>query len=70
MNIFAERLNNLLKERGISKYRFAKDIGVSRQTVVRWCNGLTKPNLPRFIKLMNYFDVKASFLLGFKKDIH
>lgn len=42
MNISA-KLSSLMKERGETNYRLAKEIGVSQSTVANWLNG-TMPN--------------------------
>ena len=38
-NKFAERLNNLLYENNITKYRLAKETGISQANISRWENG-------------------------------
>ena len=64
MDIFAKRLNQLIKENKITKYRLAKDIGVNRQSVVFWSEGINEPSISHLHKLAVYFDVSADYLLG------
>ena len=64
MKAFTERLNKLLKENGISKYRLAKDLGVSKQTVSFWCDGINEPKISYLKKMAEYFCVSADYLLG------
>lgn len=59
---FSERLNQLLRERGISAYRLAKDIGVSGQTVSNWKNG-SIPSADQVITVADYFNVSTDYLL-------
>lgn len=65
---FAEILSKLLqeaKEKGISQDNIAQAIGVSRQSLGKWANGVTVPDILDLKKLANYFDVSADYLMGF-----
>lgn len=64
MKIFEERLNKLLSENGISRYKLAKDLGVSKQTVAFWCDGVNEPKISYLKKIAEYFYVSADYLLG------
>ncbi len=64
MEIFTERLNGLIKENGITMYRLAKDIGVNKQTVVFWCDGMSEPKISHLRRIAEYFDVSADYLIG------
>lgn len=68
MDIFVNRLNKLIKENGISKYKLAKDIGVSKQAVLWWCDGVNEPKISYLKKLAEYFDVSADYLLGLEDE--
>lgn len=64
---FAEILSKLLqkaKENGISQEIIAQTIGVSRQSLGKWANGTTVPDILDLKKLAKYFDVSADYLLG------
>lgn len=59
---FAERLQSLLKERHISAYKLAKDIGIAQTQVSSWKKG----NLPSFdniLALSVYFQVSTDYLM-------
>jgi transcriptional regulator with XRE-family HTH domain len=56
------RLNKLIKEKGISKYRLAKDLGVPPSTVRSWINYNISPREPNLEKLANYFKVHPAWL--------
>ncbi len=69
MEIFVERLNKLLKENGVSKYRLAKDIGVSKQAVLWWCDGINEPKISYLKKIAEYFEVTADYLIGLEDEV-
>ena len=64
MEIFANRLQGLLKENRITMYRLAKDFNCSKATITNWCYNLTEPKAPEIVKLAIYFNVTADYLLG------
>jgi transcriptional regulator with XRE-family HTH domain len=57
-----KRLNKLIKEKGISKYKLAKDLGVPPSTVRSWINYNISPREPNLEKLANYFKVHPAWL--------
>ena len=64
MDVFVERLNELLEINKISRYKLAKDLNVNRQTVVFWCTGVNEPKISYLKEMAEYFDVSADYLLG------
>ena len=64
MKIFSERLNELLKDNKVSKYKLAKDIGVSNQAICYWCDGTNEPKITYLVKIADYFGVCTDYLLG------
>ncbi len=68
MDIFVARLNKLLEENKITKYKLAKDINVSKQTVLFWCDGTNEPKISYLKSLAVYFDVSADYLLGLEPE--
>jgi transcriptional regulator with XRE-family HTH domain len=58
----ATRLNKLRKERGITKYKLAKDLGVPVSTVRSWINSDINPREPNIEKLAKYFGVHPAWL--------
>lgn len=67
MKIFAERLFELRKEKGISQAMLAKELQVSYAVVCYWETDRSEPTAPNLVKLANYFDVSVDYLLG-RKD--
>lgn len=68
MQIFTIRLNNLLKENKITKYRLAKDLKLGKATILNWCNGINEPKATQIAEIATYFDVSADYLLGLEDE--
>ncbi len=68
MDVFAIRLNKLIKENQITRYRLAKDIKCSKQSVINWCEGISEPKISYIRILAQYFDVSADYLLGLEDE--
>ncbi len=68
MDIFVSRLNKLLDENKITKYKLAKDINVSKQAVLLWCDGTNEPKISYLKRIAVYFDVSTDYLLGLETE--
>lgn len=68
MDIFVIRLNKLIEENKITKYKLAKDLNVSKQSVLFWCDGTNEPRISVLRQLAVYFDVSADYLLGLEDE--
>lgn len=64
MKIFAERLLDLQKEKGISQAMLAKRLEVSYSVVCYWETNRSEPTAPNLVKIADYFDVSVDYLLG------
>ena len=64
MKIFAERLLELRKEKGLSQASLAKKLQVSMSVVCYWETDKSEPTAPNLVKIANYFDVSVDYLLG------
>lgn len=64
MDIFAIRLNSLIKENNITRYKLAKDLQIGKATVLNWCDGSNEPKVTQIRMLAKYFDVTSDYLLG------
>ncbi len=64
---FGDRINELLKEQGISQSELAKNIGVSQRAVSKWINHQAEPTESSIVNCALYFSVSADFLLGLKE---
>ena len=63
MNL-SDRLQQLVDEKAITKYRLAKDIGVRPAVVGRWLSGENMPSLEKAADIADYFDVSVDYMLG------
>jgi len=63
VSIFAERLNKLMAEKGISRIELANAIGVSQPNITYYLKG-REPGYDRLASLANYFDVTTDYLTG------
>ena len=61
---FANRFNELIAEEGIKSSDLADLLGVARKSVRLWRSGKNFPNYKHLITLMEYFHVRADYLLG------
>lgn len=68
MQIFVDRLNKLIDENKMSKYKLAQDIDVSKQAVLWWCSGVNEPKISYLKKIAEYFDVSCDYLLGLEDE--
>lgn len=59
-----EIFDKLMKDRGLSRYRVAKDTGIAQSTLSEWKTGKTTPKLDKIEVLANYFGVTVDYLLG------
>lgn len=60
---FSDQLTAYRKQAGLSQEQLGEQIGVSRQTVSKWEQGLTTPELDKLIALSRVFDVSIDRLV-------
>lgn len=64
-SVFATRLRRLFDERpNITQAQLSKTIGVTRQTISQYLNGISEPSYAALVKIADYFDVSLDYLLG------
>lgn len=63
--MFIEILEKTLKARGITMNKLAKETGIGQSTTDRWKKG-SLPSIDKIIKICEYLDVSADYLLGIK----
>lgn len=59
-----ERFALLLKEKGITPYRVAKDTKIATATLSDWKNGRSVPKTDKLQKISEYLDVSLDYLTG------
>lgn len=64
---FGERLKELMQEREINAPELANQLGTDRTNITRYLRGERAPLYGNFIKMLNYFQCSADYLLGLKE---
>ena len=59
------RLKELRKEKKLTQEELARDIGVSKITILRWENGERQIKPDKVQRLADYFGVSVGYLLGY-----
>lgn len=62
--MFNEKLKAARKQKGLSQAALGKLLGVQAQTVGRWENGKSKPNLETLNKLCEILDVTLHYFIS------
>lgn len=62
--IMPKRIRELIAEKKVTQNAIATEIGVTRQAISQYCDGSTIPNADKLLKLSQYFNVSADYLLG------
>jgi Predicted transcriptional regulators len=57
------RYEELLKDKGITSYRVAKETGISQVTLSDWKSGKSSPKLDKLKMLAEYFEVDVSYFI-------
>jgi len=62
---FGERLEDLIKEKGVKYQEVGDAIGVNKSQISKWCSGnCDAPGAKKVIALAKYFNVTSDYLLG------
>ncbi len=69
MQNFNENLKELLKINNISQYELANILNNSQQSISRYVNGVTEPDIYNLVKIAKFFKVSTDYLLGVSDDI-
>ena len=69
--MFADRLNELIEKKRVSRYQISKDTGVTEATLSNYSKGKGNPNTSIVKQLADYFEVNHEWLLhGDGEDEH
>lgn len=60
---FGRMINKLRTDAGLSQQQFARVFGVSQQSVGKWENGTSQPDLEKLMKISKYFDISLDALI-------
>ena len=58
-----QKFEQLVKARGITAYRVAKDLGLASTVFSDWKSGKSKPKADKIKKIANYFGVTIEYFL-------
>ena len=62
--IFAERIRELRKDRGLTMEKLAKAIGLTHPTISDWESGKISPSVESIFLLAKFFNISAGYLIG------
>lgn len=58
----SERISCLRKQKGLSQYQLSELLGVSRQAVSKWENGLSMPDMENLVSIAQILGVTLEYL--------
>ena len=61
--IFADKLIRLRKQSGLSQEELASELNISRQSVSKWEQAQSIPDLDKIIQLSTFFNVSTDYLI-------
>lgn len=64
MSDFSERLRELRASKKVTQKQAAKDMGLSERAYQHYELGEKEPSLGNIVKLADFFEVSADYLLG------
>lgn len=64
MKVFAERLKELRKEKGLSMIELAQIIKVTDAAISNWENEINEPKISYLKNLATFFGVSSDYLIG------
>ena len=67
MKTFGELLKELRVEKGITQKRLANELSITVPTLSHWECNYQEPSFKDLVRLCDYFEVSADYLLG-RKD--
>ena len=56
MNTVGKEIKDIIREKGISRYRVAKDIGIAQESLLRSLKDDANPRLETIKKVLDYLD--------------
>lgn len=62
-----ERILELIKKRGITEYRVAKDLNLASSAFTFWKSNKNTPSAENLVKIAQYFGVTVDYLLGLEE---
>ncbi|MCH5156862.1 MAG: helix-turn-helix transcriptional regulator [Clostridiales bacterium] len=66
---FADKLYELLAEKGLNRKQFAEKCGIPYPTVIGWTNLNRLPDYSALMKLADFFDCSVDYLMCRQDDV-
>lgn len=67
-NILSDQIYNLRKRMTLTQEEVAKKLGITPQSISRWENGQSRPDVDMLPKIAAFFDVSVDALFGYRAD--
>ncbi len=64
LNIFSERLKELIDDKGLDITKFSKEIKIPRTTINGWILKQRMPKIDVLYRIAFFFNVSSDYLLG------
>ena len=68
LRVFGSKLKELRNEAGLKQSQLATVFNVSKTTICQWETSKQEPSLEDIVKISEYFNVSADYLLGIEID--
>lgn len=68
MSEFGERLGELIFEKDLNEKQFAENVGICISCVSVYLQGKSMPTVASLVKIADYFNCSADFLLGREEE--
>ena len=68
--MFASNIHYLRKKENLSQEEFAERFGVSRQSVAKWENGDSTPDVGKCVEIADYYELSMDVLLRIPLEEH
>ena len=65
---FSERLEELIREKGMDNKTFAREVGVPESCISYFINSLRMPTITTLVKISDYFNCSADYVLGITEN--
>ena len=65
---FSERLEDLIRDKGMDNKTFAREVGVPESCISYFINSLRMPTITTLVKIADYFNCSADYVLGITEN--
>lgn len=65
LNVFAQRLSQLIDTTDETTYSIGDKLGLSPATISRYANAIMKPKVPTVVSIAQIFGVNEAWLMGY-----